>query len=180
MAVFAAVLISGVVLGAVKFKKFVRPNSSEANPFDNILANMSADEILKPDFDKLDINNAGADEQAYKTCSHAGYGFSFECPADWSTDLFKDEGGEVAVVQNSETAILIYIYPFDEPGPITKERILRDVPDMKMANGRQIKIAGAIDGLSFDSGEREMGPTKEIWFVYNKSNFPAPPRAGSF
>ncbi len=172
----AAVLISGAVFAAVKFKKPVSQNLSEAkeaNPVDNILANIAAPDVPKSDF-KV------SPKSDFKNYTHPGYGFSFDYPADWSADLFEDDsgpaspslGGEVAVIQNSETGILIYIYPFDEPGPISKERILRDVPDMKIANGKQIKIAPStgsgqtIDALSFDSDEREIGPTREVWFVF--------------
>jgi len=160
----AAVLIAGAVLGAMKFKKLVSQNSpaaKETNPFDNILANIAADDVLKPDF-KV------SQKSDFKNYAHAGYGFSFDYPADWNADLFKDDVGDVAVIQNSETGILIYIYPFDEPGPISKERVLKDIPDMKIENGRQIKIANSIDALSFDSDEREIGATKEIWFVRGK------------
>ncbi|MBU1102571.1 hypothetical protein KJ853_02860 [Patescibacteria group bacterium] len=157
----AVVLIGGAVFGAVKFKNSAERNSSQANAFDDILANMAADDALKLDFKVFPKSD-------FKNYIHAGYGFSFDYPADWSVDIFKDDVGDVAVIQNAETGILIYVYPFDEPGPITKERILRDVPDMTIENGRQIKIgeAGVIDVLIFDSDEREMGPSKEMWFVH--------------
>lgn len=115
---------------------------------------------------KADAAQTDAGQTQFKTCAHAGYGFSFACPVDWISDLFKDGDGEVAVIQNAETGILIYIDPFDEPGAITKERILKDVPGMALENSQQIKIAGTIEALSFLSNERETGPTKEVWFVH--------------
>lgn len=111
---------------------------------------------------------------AFRTYTHPVHGFSFDYPADWSLDVFSDppdgeagEGEETVVLQNAETGIAVFIYPFDEPGPITKKRILRDVPDIKIENEIGLKIAGgSIDALGFDSNERELGPTKEVWFVH--------------
>ncbi len=62
----------------------------------------------------------------------------------------------------------IYISLFDEPETtLTKERILQDLPDLKIDNDKQIKIAGVIDALRFDSANQSGENTKEVWFVYN-------------
>lgn len=170
----AALLLFSAVFSAVKFKKPSAPvdlNSVPVAPAEN-----SAAKITLPGLGQADIPSRGLEQNEtvntdsgraqFKTCAHAGYGFSFACPVDWISDLFKDGDGEVAVIQNVETGILIYIDPFDEPGAITKERILKDVPDMVLKDSQEIKIAGTINALSFFSKEREIGPTKEIWFTH--------------
>jgi hypothetical protein len=103
----------------------------------------------------------------YKTFSHPIYGFSFDYPPDWSVDAFSGEDEETLLLRSAEKGIMIFVYPFNETGVLTKERILRDVPDMKIENEISLKIAGAVDALGFDSKEREFGPTKEIWFIHN-------------
>lgn len=135
----------------------------------------------KTDFGEYEISgwlNPGAPREvgllqagisaAFRTYTHSVHGFSFDYPADWVIDdSFKEEGEEAVLIQNEETGIAVFIYPFDEPGPITKKRVLKDVPDMKIENEIALKIAnGSIDALGFDSNERELGPTKEVWFVY--------------
>lgn len=141
----SAVLIAGAVFTALKFKK---------PPAENLLPANSAGKTPA----------AGA--AAFMTYVHPDRGFSFDYPADWSAEAFAEDGeGEIVAVQNAETGILIFIYPFNESGPITKERVLRDVPDMKIQNEIQLKLGNGIDAFGFDSSERDIGPTKEVWFV---------------
>lgn len=116
---------------------------------------------------------AGASEKSlgsFKTYTHAGYGFTFDYPADWNATSFYDGQGETVLAQPPSASdqrinprqisgLQIYIIPFDEPGPITKERILADLPEIKINDEKQIKIAG-LDALSFESAE-----LAEIWFV---------------
>ncbi|MFH0955601.1 MAG: hypothetical protein V1801_00055 [Candidatus Falkowbacteria bacterium] len=125
----AAFLLFAAIFSAVKFKKPSAPvdlNLLLAAPAEN-----KAAEITLPGFGQADVPSRGLEQTEtvntdsgrtqFKTCAHAGYGFSFACPVDWISDLFKDGDGEVAVIQNAETGILIYIDPFDESGAITKE-----------------------------------------------------------
>lgn len=147
---FKIILISALVVGAAAAAVFVYSPENSGNPAD------------------IASRQTEVGEAAFMTYIHPEYGFSFDFPADWGAESFaEDEGGEVVAVQNAETGILIFIYPFNEPGPITKERVLKDVPDMKIQNEIQLKIGGAIDAFGFDCDEREIGPTKEVWFVRN-------------
>lgn len=129
-------------------------------------------------------NSAGqtAPAPGFKSYSHPGYGFSFDYPDGWNVSSFAENDGETVLLQNLSASdlridprnisgqerggIQIYILMFDEPGPITKERILQDIPDLIINNDKQIKIAGVADGLKFDSASQSGEKTKEVWFVY--------------
>jgi hypothetical protein len=105
-----------------------------------------------------------------KTFSHPGYGFSFEYPVDWNATSFAENDGETVLVQKPDQAqgIQIYISMFDEPQTnLSRERILQDIPDIKITNDRQITIAGNINVLSFESENESDQKTQEVWFVHN-------------
>lgn len=98
--------------------------------------------------------------------THPGYGFSFEYPDGWNVSSFAEGEGETVLIQ---PGVQIYISIFDEEETaLTKERILADIPDLKIENDKQIKIANTIDALSFDSANQGGQNTKEVWFVYNR------------
>jgi hypothetical protein len=59
----------------------------------------------------------------------------------------------------------IIVLPFDEVGPLTKQRILQDLPDKIIKNEKNIKVGGGIDALAFESSDESIGATYEIWFV---------------
>jgi hypothetical protein len=65
----------------------------------------------------------------------------------------------------SKKGFEIVILPFDENGQLTKERILTDVPDMKIENEKEITIGNDIKALAFGSEDENLGPTFEIWFA---------------
>lgn len=105
----------------------------------------------------------------FRNYTHPGYGFSFEYPAGWNASSFSEGEGEVVLMQNTDkqASLQIYIMMFEETGPITKERILEDLPDLKIVSEKQINIAGTINALSFESENESSQKTQEVWFVYN-------------
>ena len=60
----------------------------------------------------------------------------------------------------------VIVLPFDEPGPLTRERILQDLPDMVIKNEKTVGVGGSISALSFDSTDEGVGTTHEVWFVH--------------
>jgi len=166
----AAVLIAGAVF--IIWPKVKKSVSNDADTASDWLGRNSPEINVS---DKV----SGAEAQ-FKTFVHPVRGFSFDYPADWSADAFLQDTEEAVMVggQNQETGIAIFIYPFDETGAITKKRILKDVPDIKIQNETALKISG-IDALGFDSNEREFGPTKEVWFVHSGFLYQIAASAGS-
>jgi hypothetical protein len=95
-------------------------------------------------------------------------GFSFNYPAGFSLNLLPDEdGGEVILVQNQDRTLGFQIFslPFDEKGPLTQERIQRDVPDIVMAQVAPISISGNDSGITFVSNDTGI-ENREVWFIY--------------
>lgn len=108
-----------------------------------------------------------------KTYTHEDPIFSFRHPESFSVSAFGDEAGETVLVQaapemlkslnSSALGFQIYITPFDEEGPITAERILKDIPDMVIDQPKEIEIAG-VRMFAFLSGDPS-SRTREVWFV---------------
>ena len=107
------------------------------------------------------------------------FGFLFNHPEGFNISDFDDGGGKIILVKNvgssvsnisnisnnSEEGFQIFIAAFDEPGPITKERILKDIPDMVISNEKEILVGGE-RALSFTSQDDLGGETREIWLVH--------------
>ena len=104
------------------------------------------------------------------------YGFSFSYPEGFNISDFEEGGGKVILVKNVgssvsnnsnnyENGFQIFIAAFDEPGPITKERILKDIPDMKIVGEQYIDVGGE-RALNFTSQDDLGGETREIWMVH--------------
>ena len=108
------------------------------------------------------------------------YGFSFGYPEGFNISDFDDGGGKIILVKNvgssvsnisnisnnSEEGFQIFIAAFDEPAPITKERILKDIPDMVISNEKEILVGGE-RALSFTSQDDLGNETQETWLVHS-------------
>lgn len=106
-------------------------------------------------------NNVFADSQ---------YGFSFEYPKSFTATKFSDQEQTATILVQGEggkNGFQIFIAPFDEPGPLTKERIVQDLPDMKITNAENRVLKNGIPALIFFSEETSLGKTREIWFIKN-------------
>lgn len=111
-----------------------------------------------------------------KTYTNADFGFSINYPEGYAASSFADgapdpdtgEPGTTILVQNASTTkgFQIYISAFNEPDTVlTKERILKDLPDLSILNEQRVKIGGNISGLSFQS-KTDAGQERDVWFVY--------------
>lgn len=111
-----------------------------------------------------------------KIYENGKYSFSFGYPKELNISEFAEGGGaDVILVQPSApdqrtdqrqiSGFQILISPFDEPGPITKKRILKDIPDMAIADDKIISVGGE-SALSFKSKDESGSETLEIWFVH--------------
>lgn len=122
-------------------------------------------------------SNSSGKLEIYK---NSQYGFSFSYPKGFNVSEFDDGGGKIILVKNvgssvsnnSENGFQIFIAAFDEPFDsaqgkpiITKERILKDIPDMVIINENEIAIGGE-KVLSFESKDELGAETREIWMVH--------------
>ena len=104
--------------------------------------------------------------------------FSFAYPEDTTATHFKegDEGETILVREkdgnnnspaNKKKEFQIFISAFDESSPLTKQRILKDVPDLKIENPQDLILNGNTPALMFFSDNPSIGSTREVWFVRN-------------
>jgi len=116
------------------------------------------------------FNIAPSDNAENSIYTDSQYKFSFEYPKDFTATKFQEgEDGDSILVQKqgSKDGFQIFIAPFDEPGPLTKERVLEDLPDLIIKNSEQRVLKNGEPALIFFSEEPSLGETREIWFVFN-------------
>ena len=98
--------------------------------------------------------------------------FTFSYPQKLNvteTPLEGIEGGKIILAESGEAkkGFEVVILPFDESDSLTKERILQDVPDKVIKNEKKTTVGEGIEALAFESEDKNIGPTFEIWFVQN-------------
>ena len=117
----------------------------------------------------VDNTNVKANIQEYlntnKWKTYETNSFSFKYSENFKITSALNEGSEIITAEDDKFGFQIFIMSFDEPGPINKERILQDVPDMQINNPGQAKLDG-IETLIFNGYNEDMGETFEAWVVY--------------
>lgn len=100
------------------------------------------------------------------------YGFSFAYPEDYTLSAIPDADDTfVILVQNpnGREGFQVYAAPYDEPWPITPERIHRDLPGLRIEDSQYVVIGdGALDALIFFGESEEFGETREVWFIHEE------------
>ena len=178
--VIIIVLSGAIYLVFSKYRERSEQVSTNINEYPSVSGNEKTFEIT-PSNDNPE-NNLYTDSQ---------YNFSFQYPKDFTATKFQEgESGNTILVQyreqseqvsnniandssqvstsiNNNSSFQIFISPFDEPGPLTKERILMDLPDLIIKNPEQRVLKNGAVGLIFFSEEPSIGETREVWFVHN-------------
>lgn len=92
-------------------------------------------------------------------------------PDEFTTLVLVEASGKTLGVDGLQTPSVeeragfqIFIMPFDEPGPITKERILIDMPDAIIDDPKMVQING-IEAFLFFGEDEDLGRTREVWFA---------------
>ena len=107
---------------------------------------------------------------AYTTYTHPTTGLTFKYLKDFDITVLKERAGEIILGENTEygMAFQFFIQPYDESGPLTVDRIRRDLPDLVID---EIHYADVMDdGMSivrFVSVEDTLGRIPEAWIVHN-------------
>lgn len=159
--ILAIIILLAGALGAflILRKNPVQPSEETGNE----IAGQEKTFTVAPSEDNKE-NNIYTDSQ---------YKFSFEYPKDFTVTKFKEgEEGDTILVQKqgSKDGFQIFISSFDEPGPLTKERVKQDLPDLKMENPEQRVLKNGVPALIFFSEEASLGQTREIWFIHPVRN----------
>jgi len=130
--------------------------------------------------------------EGQKIYKNIKYGFSFGYPKEFTISEFTESNADVVLISDAKASGIfqISVSPWDEPfdstqgkpGPITKERILKDIPDMRISNDKEISVGGfdkitasgetdstssPQKALSFISKDELGNETQETWFVHN-------------
>jgi len=150
-----------IVLGGAIFYIVFNKNSLQQTPGE------TENEI--PGQEKT-FNITPSDNAENSIYTDSQYKFSFEYPKDFTVTKFQEgEDGDTILVQEKESkkSFQVFIAFFDEPGPLTKERVLEDLPDLIIKNPEQRILKNGEPALIFFSEEPSLGETREIWFVHN-------------
>lgn len=93
--------------------------------------------------------------------------YEFNLPQGYKAVATKEEGFEITTYEKSaREGFQVSIMPFDEPGPLTPERILLDL-DIDVKNPQYISVAG-LQALAFEKKDPDLGKTFEVWFVHEE------------
>jgi hypothetical protein len=94
------------------------------------------------------------------------YDFSFHYPKDFVISTFQEDPGETIVAKHPrfQLGFQIFVTPFEEENPITKERILRDVPSLTIKDEVEFSLDDGTSAFRFSSEDSSLGETREIWF----------------
>ena len=178
VAIVVIIIVAGIFIFLSNKKSSQQPNGEE-NTVNNIPGQEQTYTVTASKED--DKNNLYTDSQ---------YGFSFQYPKDFTATKFSDqEDTSTILVQYQQVStniandssqvsedtdkypknsgFQIFISWFDEPGPITKERVLQDLPDLTIKNAEQRVLKNGVPALIFFSEEPSLGETREIWFINN-------------
>lgn len=99
------------------------------------------------------------------------YKFSFDYPDKFIVNDVSTNGVDNKVTFESVEpgqGFQITILPFDEPGPLTEDRIKKDLPGLAILEPVK-SVMNGVDVLQFNSVDESVGNTFEVWFVYSGS-----------
>lgn len=105
-------------------------------------------------------------EDLTQSYTDTGGDFSFKYEEGMKATQNIVEGGEIITVEKDpEHGFQVFTMPLEERGPLTKERIMLDLPDIFIENDRPARLDG-VEVLTFNS-ENEIGETFEVWAIKN-------------
>lgn len=121
--------------------------------------------------DSVDINgmfDKKTEKVTKKTYESSDYKFLFEYEDGFVITSVPLEAGNKIVFELAKprNGFQITVFPFDELGPLTEERIKKDLPDLVVVEAKSVSMAG-VETLQFKSIDESVGGTFEVWFVYS-------------
>ena len=172
-------IIAGSIVGvgALLFLSGVFSSSGDAteqSSFDKLGTSLSSffsveqatPSVAQPQEGGVDTDRAAdSDKNSVPSRYHSlEHNFLLDVPKGFHFTEMSDNGAVILFEGSAGESFQIFIIPFDELGPLTPERIKRDLPQKGIQNPR----AGTLDGvkaLAFSSREG-MEEVFEIWFVH--------------
>lgn len=125
--------------------------------------------LRKSSSDGEDLSPSTETLSGWEGYAHPSLPFAFAYPKELTPVAFQDDGAEIVLLGGKEsgTEVQIVIRVFDESGPLTVERIQRDVSEMAIDEPQNVLIGSArIPALLFWSNDgASVGKTRELWFI---------------
>lgn len=127
--------------------------------------NPEGEKTLIPDLN-INLSGKSKDSGDLNTFKHSSGEFSFKYSSTYKVSSTSPEEGQEIINTEDESGkgFQIFIIPFDESGPITKERILEDIPDMEINNLGKATL-DKVETLVFNSSNEDIGETFEVWVI---------------
>jgi hypothetical protein len=167
IAVVVALLSGAIIFLSLSNKKSPQGEEIKFNENQSEADNIQNTYTLTPS-EEDEKNNIFADSQ---------YGFSFQYPKSFTATKFSDQEQTATILVqgknpsavSGQAGFQVFIAPFDdEPGLPTKERILQDVPEMKITSFENRVLKNGVPAIIFfNEGTSSLGKTREIWFIKN-------------
>ena len=179
-----------IIIGAIFFFTGYNPfshsrNNANGNNFFARLFNNTAEPVSEENKEQSAADISAGSEidgevilqssrEGWLTYIDPAYVFSFEFPSSFKQSAYEDDAGDIRVFENVKTgggdsSFQIFIMPFDEEGPITAERIKKDVPQIIIHEPQEAIIGkDKIMALIFKGEDSTLGETREVWFSYGE------------
>ena len=94
------------------------------------------------------------------------YFFSFQHASTTHIEESLDEQRGTVIVNGAQGNFQIYLSPYDEDAStLTAERLLKDIPDLKIKDSKSFVVTDGAKGIAFISEDVNAKETREIWFV---------------
>ena len=139
----------------VYYFSFGEPNSSPAiSPLPEISLSMEA--VFAEPIVYTSLKN-----------NYSGDNFSFKYPDGFkalSNMVAEDEGEVVTIENNKGSGFQIFVSVFDEPGPITPEKIQEDLPEAVINDPKNAQLDSS-KALVFNGYDDVFGDTFEVWVI---------------
>jgi hypothetical protein len=94
------------------------------------------------------------------------YFFSFQHASTTHIEEALNEQGGTIIVNGAQGNFQVYLSPYDEDAStLTQERLLKDIPDLKIKDAKPYIVTDGVQGIAFISEDLNAKETQEIWFV---------------
>lgn len=116
------------------------------------------------------ISEIGDPPPNYIKYENKKFGFSYYHSKEAKIKEFDEGSGAMTIVQENiqnMRGLQIFIVPYDKD-IITEEQFLKDVPSGVRYNIAQTTVGDKkVPAVAFNSYDKFLGETREVWFIYN-------------
>lgn len=158
----AAILVLLIVVGGFVWLRNSPFATRDSAPVPS--ENLSSKPITSEDVEQA---AAAIDSEEALLYAHADNSFQFFYPKGFRVGRVADEASETVLLQDGQNRLgmQLVVSEFQEAGPLTAERIRKDIPDLAMAYEKAVTVGGE-QAVAFISQNPSLGETREVWLVH--------------